>query len=182
MLINFKKNLILALNKINKIKPIALMLDKEKVNLPKNFMWHFYLVILAYVVLGILFSIIKIGNNKPYTPYFLLSVPLPAIYLLAFYISNKEKKQRDLIKLVNDSLLYFIAAIVAFFAVIKTVPHSQHDPFSYFLESGTAYIALSFYAFFLFIKAFITMKESIENIKSYKEQSKKDSIEDDYII
>jgi len=174
----FKEKFNFALSKINNKKPIALILAKEKENFPKNFMWHFYLVMLAYIVICILFSIIKIGNNEPYTPYLLLSLPLPAIYFLAFYISCKEKKQRDVIKLVNDSLLYSISAIVALFAVIKTVPHSQHDPFSYLLESWTAYIALSFYAFFLFIKAFITISESIENIKSYREQSKKDSNED----
>ncbi|MBK0127059.1 hypothetical protein IAE30_25280 [Pantoea sp. S61] len=175
MLKNIKKIFNLALSKIKKAKPIASILTKKKENLPKNFMWHFYLVILAYIIICILFSIIKIGHNKPYTPYLLLILPLPAIYFFGIYISSKEKKQRDVIKLINDSFLYLISAIVAFFAVIKTVPHSRYDPFSYFLQSGTAYIALSFYVFFLFIKAFITISESIENIRSYREQSKKDS-------
>lgn len=153
-------------NKKNKL-PLAVILIKDRENFPEKFMFKYFTVILIYIILCILFSILEIENNSSYTPYLLLTLPLPAIYFSWNYIACKEKKQRDIIKSVNDSLLYVISGIVALFAVIKTVPHSKFDAFTFLLENGITYIALSFYSIFLFIKAFIAIAESRENINSY---------------
>ncbi|MXP59216.1 hypothetical protein [Pantoea sp. Taur] len=153
-------------NKKNKL-PLAVILIKDRENFPKKFMLKYFTVIITYIILCILFSVLEIENNSSYTPYLLLTLPLPAIYFSWNYIACKEKKQRDIIKSVNDSLLYVISGIVALFAVIKTVPHSKIDAFTFLLENGITYIALSFYSIFLFIKAFIAIAESKENINSY---------------
>jgi len=124
-------------------------------------------MIMSFVII-IFLIIIQIQIGSQYYTLLLLIPPLPAIFFFWKYVQMKEKVQRDIIKSLNDGVLYMVSGCVALFGLIKTLPYNSFDIFDILFKNNIAYIALCFYSILVFIKAYVAICEAKENISNYK--------------
>jgi len=135
----------------------------------------FTFTILTYLLLLVLVFIIQIEYTNKYFAFLLIAPPIPAIIFFWKFVKIKKKPQRDVIKALNDAIIYIISGIVALFGLLKTMPHVQFDIFDILLKNDIGYLLLCFYSILIFIKAYVAICETRANIKLL--QAKKDEIE-----
>lgn len=125
---------------------------------------HFKYLMLTYLILIIVLIFIQLKCNSPYTPLLLLLPPLPAIFFFWKYVQMQEKAQRDVIKSLNDGILYIVSGIIALLGLLKTLPYNSFDIFDVLLKNNIGYILLCFYSLLVFIKAYVAICETKQNI------------------
>ncbi len=126
---------------------------------------HFKYLMLTYAILIIILIFIQLNFNSPYIPLLLLIPPLPAIFFFWKYVQMQEKAQRDVIKSLNDGILYIVSGVIALCGLIKTLPYSSFDIFDILFRNNIGYTLLCFYSLLVFIKAYVAICETKQNIK-----------------
>ena len=90
------------------------------------------------------------------SPFYLLIPIIPVVYILFRIIRTKNKIERDVIKSLNDSILFSISFLTTCTLTFKTVDYLNYDIFAILFS----------------IKTSISICEAIENNKALKESLK----------
>ncbi|HGU9978044.1 TPA: hypothetical protein ACNFP5_004867 [Enterobacter ludwigii] len=106
------------------------------------------------------------------SPFYLLIPIIPVVYIVFRIIRTKNKIERDVIKSLNDSILFSISFLTTCTLTFKTVDYLNYDIFNELMKKNTGYYLISIYAILFSIKALISICEAIENNKALKESLK----------
>ncbi|ARJ44199.1 hypothetical protein B1H58_04730 [Pantoea alhagi] len=101
-----------------------------------------------------------------------LFIPLIApIIFSVIIIITRNKEQRDLVKSLNDSVLFSISAITTGLIIFKTIEIHDINIFNLLVHNRVGYLLICGHTILYTIKATIAMCESYDNwLKLFKEK------------
>ncbi|GKW36706.1 hypothetical protein KP17_20195 [Pectobacterium parvum] len=124
-----------------------------------------YLPLKKYIYLLLIISIYSIGTSYIEVDfrYYLFFPVLMVLVVFFFLIRIKNKTQRNIVKSFNDSILFFISAIITTVHIPKIVLGPDYDVAIDLMNNQLAYLLICIYISMLSLKSYIAILEFIEN-------------------